>query len=970
MDKKILEGLNKQQGEAVTHKEGPLLIIAGAGTGKTTVIARRIAWLLSEGLCKTDEILALTFTDKAAHEMLERVDILVPYGYTDIWVSTFHAFGDKLLRENALVAGINPDFKVLTRPEAAVFFRERLFEFNLTHFRPLADPTRFIEAMISLFNRAKDEDISVKEYTDYAQGLLIKAKQNPEDTALKEEAEQQMELALAYTKYQQLLAKEGLVDFGNQFYQALRLLRERPSVLKKYQKQFKYILVDEFQDTNFAQFQIVKLLAAGNGNITVVADDDQCIYRWRGAAYSNVLNFIETFPEAKKVSLIQNYRSCQGILDSAYRLIQNNNPERFEVKAGIDKKLIADRKDTGRIRHMHFDTSSAEADWVAGLIKEKVSSGDCKFRDFAILVRSNSGAQPFLQALNMQDIPWQFSGNQGLYSREEVKLCISFLRVVANLSDSLNLYYLASSEIYKLNLSDLTLCMHYARRRNRSLISVFKELDSIGELEDIGDQTREVIERILSDLDKFLEISRNQTSGRLLYSFLTDTGYLKQLTAEQNLESETKIQNLARFFGMVRDFELVAREDRVINFIVYLNLLIDAGDDPPTVEADLDSDAVNVLTIHKSKGLEFKSVFLVSLVNGRFPVSRRSQALELPEALIKEILPEGDFHLQEERRLFYVGMTRSKDELHLTSAADYGGKRSRRVSSFVHEALEEKVCDKEKIKTDAIQAITRFAPTSESRKISREIIPDQQVLSLSYYQIDDYLTCPLKYKYVNILRVPIMEYHTVIYGRAMHEAVCKFFQYRLAKKEMELSRLLEIFKQSFDPQGFLEKRHQEERFRIGEQALGNFYEKEKKNPSRPKSVEEEFAFKFENNRIVGRFDRIDLEDQGAVIIDFKTSAITRQQEADKRTKESKQMLLYALAYKNIFRQMPRRVELYFLESGIVGSIAFKEDDLKKITSKIREVSAGIRQQRYPAAPAFRACSYCAYKQVCPHAAVK
>jgi len=1334
MDKKILEGLNKQQRDAVTHKEGPLLIIAGAGTGKTAVITRRIAWLLSKGLCKTDEILALTFTDKAAHQMLERVDILVPYGYTDIWISTFHAFGDKLLRENALVAGINPDFKVLTRPEAAVFFREHLFEFHLSCYRPLADPTRFIEAMISLFNRAKDEDLSAQEYIDFAQGLLIKAKEDPEDSSLQEEAAQQMELAVAYAKYQELLVKEGLVDFGNQFYQALRLLREHPLVLKKYQKQFKYILVDEFQDTNFAQFQIVKLLAGDKGNITVVADDDQClpkgspidtpkgikkiekikagdsvftavgkghigvsnvervfkrnkkarlitfntekgnkitvtsehkmfcfvpvrpvgkrekiyyvylmwreglgwrlgvtddlavrlklersadkivglrsfktvqeaqyfetylslkygiptvcfqkrkgvrivdnwlkklykefnteerarklaedldvdlnyhhyclagvvrgekirikinfyicdrkyvskagknrilinpsimhrviletsdpgalaklkrtgfilkrtkkgfrvnyitadiakaekfacmlkditggileykftlgkvnvvnspalvmpasnvlighylpirrgnsiiydrivsikqrygnqilydleigrthnfiangvvvhncIYRWRGAAYSNVLNFIESFPEAKKVSLIKNYRSAQNILESAYRLIQYNNPERFEVKAGIDKKLVAESKKQGRIRQMFFDTNSAEADWVASQIKEEVLRSDFKYRDFAILVRSNSDARPFLQAMNMQDIPWQFSGNQGLYSREEVKLCISFLRVVANFSDSLNLYYLASSEVYRLDLRDLTLCMHYAKRRNRSLYSVFTDLESIEELKELKDDSRKNIERILSDLGKFLEISRRETSGRLLYTFLTETGYLKGLTSEQNLENEAKIQNLARFFGMVRDFELVAREDRVINFVAYLNLMIDAGDDPPTVEADIDSDAVNVLTIHKAKGLEFRSVFMVSLVSGRFPVSRRGQALELPEKLIKEILLEGDFHLQEERRLFYVGMTRSKDALCFTSAADYGGKRLRRISQFVKEALGEKEADREKIKADAIQAIERFAPVSESKKSVKANIPDSQVINLSYYQIDDYLTCPLKYKYVNILRVPIMEHHTVIYGRAMHDAVCKFFQYRIAKKEMELGQLLEIFKRSFDPQGFLDHRHQQERFRIGKEALGNFYEKEKKDPSHPKSVEEEFAFKFENNRIAGRFDRIDLEGDQAVIIDFKTSGISRQNDADKRTKESKQMLLYALAYKNIFGKLPIRGELYFLESGITGSIAFKEKDLEKITSKIKEVSAGIRQQEFSAHPAYMACSYCAYNQVCPHAAVK
>ncbi|MBU4346857.1 MAG: ATP-dependent helicase, partial [Candidatus Omnitrophica bacterium] len=852
---KILEGLNKEQLEAVTHREGPLLIIAGAGTGKTTVITRRIAWLLSEGLAKTNQILALTFTDKAASQMQERVDLLVPYGYTDIWISTFHAFGDRLLRENALLVGLDSDFKVLTRPEAAVFFREHLFEFDISYYRPLSDPTRFIEALISLFSRAKDEDISPQEYLNFAGELMFKSKQNPQDKVLEEEALGRIEVAGAFAKYQELLAKEGLVDFGNQFYLALRLLREHALILKRYQDQFKYILVDEFQDTNFAQFQIVKLLAEENKNITVVADDDQCIYRWRGAAYSNVLNFVQVFPESEKVSLIQNYRSSQIILDSAYKLIQNNNPERFEIKAGIDKKLIGLAKESQAPRHLHFDTNSAEADWVAQTIKEKTKKKGFAYKDFAILVRSNSDAQAYLQALNMQDIPWQFSGSQGLYAREEVKLGISFLRLAADPSDSLSLYYVTSSEIYCLDLSDLSLCMHYARRRNKSLYSVFKNLKGTPELSEVSAESKDKIEDILKDLEKFLSIARQETTGRLLYSFLTQTGYLKKLTKNPSLENETKIQNIAKFFKIVRDFGLVAKEDRVISFINYLNLLIEAGDDPETVEADLDTDLVNVLTIHKAKGLEFRVVFLVSLVNGRFPLPHRRQTIELPDVLIKEILPIGDFHIHEERRLFYVGMTRAKEELYLTAALDYGGKRLRAISQFVIDALGGQIKEKERKKTTALEAIRGFAPRKDSAKSALKEIPEGELLKLSYYRIDDYLTCPLKYKYVHILGVPIMEHHTVIYGRAMHDAVTKYFQSKMRGEKVELVDVLDTFKENFDPQGFLDERHQKERFRIGTEALVRFFKEEERRNSKPKSIEEPFTFVLDNNRINGRFDR-------------------------------------------------------------------------------------------------------------------
>jgi DNA helicase-2/ATP-dependent DNA helicase PcrA len=527
-----------------------------------------------------------------------------------------------------------------------------------------------------------------------------------------------------------------------------------------------------------------------------------------------------------------------------------------------------------------------------------------------------------------------------------------------------------SSEVYKVNLADLTLCNHFARRRNRTLYAVFSDLDKITELAQIQEQAKEKIKQILLDIEKFLQVSRDETTGRLLYSFLTDTGYLKYLTHDPTLEKEAKIQNIAKFFNQVRDFELVAKEDRVISFVKHLNLLIDSGDDPPTVEADLDQDAVNILTIHKAKGLEFRVVFLVSLVQGKFPLPRRAQQIGLPDCLIKEILPTGDFHTQEERRLFYVGMTRSKEELYLTSADDYGGKRLRKVSQFVLESLGQQPEAIQKKKTAAIESIKRFAPVKELPRLILPKIPEDKLLTLSYYQIDDYLTCPLKYKYVNILRVPIMEHHTVIYGRAMHEAVSRYLLRKLEGSKFSLDELLDCFETNFDPQGFLDVVHQEERFRIGKEALVRFYKDEEQRHSTPKFIERDFSFVIGDNKITGRFDRIDVENDQAVIMDFKTSAIKTQEVADKRVKENKQLALYALAYQHIFGCLPVAVELYFLESGIIGRHAPDEEDLDAVQADILKVSKGIRQQNYPAQPEYKACTYCAYNQICPFAVIR
>src|SRR5262249_51702891 len=281
---RILEGLNAPQLAAVTHDRGPLLIVAGAGTGKTTVLTRRIAWLIVTRRARPEEILALTFTDKAALEMQERCDALVRYAFADVRISTFHAFGDWLLRENALEVGLTPAFRVLNRAEQMLFLRAHLFELPLAHYRPLGDPTRHLDALVGLFGRAKDEDIAPPAYLAHAEAQAREAEAQPGDDEGRERAARDLELARTFAACQSLMPREGPVAFGHQIVYALRLFRSRPYVLSRYQRRFRYILVDEFQDTNHAQFELVRLLAAGHRNVTVVGDDDQAIFRFRGAS--------------------------------------------------------------------------------------------------------------------------------------------------------------------------------------------------------------------------------------------------------------------------------------------------------------------------------------------------------------------------------------------------------------------------------------------------------------------------------------------------------------------------------------------------------------------------------------------------------------------------------------------------------------------------------------------------------------
>ncbi len=975
---RILEGLTAEQASAVTHGEGPLLIVAGAGTGKTTVITRRIAYLVAAKRARPSEILALTFTDKAAEEMEARVDVLIPYGFADMWISTFHAFGDRVLRDEGLSLGLNTDFRVLTRPEQVVFLREHLFDLPLQRLRPLGDPTKHLQALVALFSRAKDEAVTPEEYLVYAAGLADRAKAACEDGALREEAEIHQELAACYREYQRLLGERGLVDFGDQVLLCLKLFRERPGLLQKYRERFRYLLVDEFQDTNHTQWELVKLLAGSEGCITVVGDDDQSIYKFRGAAISNILGFTAAYPGARRIVLRENFRSSQAILDAAYRLVRHNDPDRLEVREQIDKRLVARLPEGPPPRHLHHDTASSEADAVARLIATRVEAGAWAYRHVAILVRANRDADPFLRAMNMLSIPWRFSGNQGLYTRTEIRLLLTFLRVVADPEDTVSLYFLAGSELYEMDDWQLARCAGAARRSNRSLRWVLEHLDTLPEPGDLDLTTRATAERLMKDLKEYVGLSRQRSTGEVLYQFLMRSGLLKRLTAAGSLAADARVGNIARLFEIVHRFGEVSDHDRIPQFIQHLDLLVEGGDDPATIEADEDADSVNVLTVHKAKGLEFPVVFLAGLVADRFPSRGRREPLALPDALLHDVLASGDFHLQEERRLFYVGMTRAKRELYLTSARDYGGVRAKKVSPFVLEALDLPPSEPKPYKASALEAIQRHAPSVEEGADALRVIPDHEILPLSHYQVDDYLTCPLKYKYIHVLRVPIREHHSVVYGKALHEAISFYLRRKLAgarggpsqRGEVTEAEVLEVFEGAWQSLGFLSREHEDLRLDEGRAVLRRFFAEEERRGLVPMAVERPFTFLLETTKVIGRFDRVDERDGCVAIVDYKSSAVRDQKEADRKAKESLQLAIYALAYDQMHGRIPDAVTLHFLESNLVGTARKDEADLTETRATIEEVARGIRARNFAARPGYIQCSYCAFREICPSTAYR
>ncbi|MCD6194910.1 ATP-dependent helicase [bacterium] len=961
MKEKLLYGLNTQQKQAVTHKKGPLLIIAGAGTGKTKVITQRIAYLIKNKLAKPEEILALTFTEKAAEEMETRVDILLPYGTYNLWVMTFHSFGERLLKEYSSLLGISSDYKLLDKIQQLMFLREHIYELPLKVLRPVTNPSSHIYQLATLFSRLKEENIDPKRYIKWAKNKAKKAKTEAEKHKLKKH----LEAAKAYKKYNELLRQENALDFADLIFLSYKLLKEHPDIRKKFQQQFQYILVDEFQDTNYLQNEILKLLVNANKNITVVGDDDQSIFRWRGAALSNIINFQKDFPKAKKIVLSQNYRSAQEILDLAYKTIQHNNPDRLEVKAKINKRLIAEFGFKNAIHFNHFEHSQAEADFIVQKIKESQKKGT-PLKEIAVLVRSNHLAQHYIKAFNKNGVPYIFSGESGIYFQPEISMLISFIKTLASNNDWLAYYNLAQSEAYSVDLNELAEIFDLIRRQNLSVFRTFTKISSFQNYLQLTKETIEKIETLAKNISDFRQLGKKMTAGQILYEFLKKKKLLKKLNQTQNLKSEIKLKNIADFFNqIIFEFEKATQNPSIWHLAEYLDDLLKIHSSPDIEDIDPDLEAVKILTFHAAKGLEFAVVFLPALTSDYLPTREKTETVEIPLDFIHEILPEGDHHLQEERRLFYVGITRAKKQLFLSYALDYGGKRLKKPSPFLYEALGRKtIANTEKLRLNKFQQIELFA--SETTKDKTLLANKKPPLSLSAYSLDDYLTCPLKYKFARILRVPVMQSYPVAFGASIHNTINEYYKHLIRGKKLNLESLLEIFSEKWQKEGYLHKKHEREAFREGEKSLKNFINSPfaKINPI---STEEPFSLPFGKDVIRGKFDLVIPGKKGVRIIDFKTSSYLTQEVVKQRVRDSFQLKLYAWAYYKINKKMPESIGLVFLTANKWAEITPRQTYFPSLEKKIKEVSEGIEKKNFEPNPSSFNCQYCAFRETCPFA---
>jgi DNA helicase II / ATP-dependent DNA helicase PcrA len=952
--------LDKFQSEAVNHGEGPLLIIAGAGTGKTTVITERIKHLIINKNAHPSEVLALTFTEKASAEMEERVDLEMPYGYNQMWISTFHAFCDRILRQEAIHIGLNPGYKLTSEAETVLLLRKNIFKFNLSYFRPLGNPDKFLNELLSHFSRLKDEDVDEEQYLKFAKNLSLKK------DVEKEEKEKSLELANAFKTYKEIKIKENVMDFSDLISNTLKLFRTRKNILKNYQDQFKYVLVDEFQDTNYAQNELAILLSGEKKNITVVGDDDQSIYRFRGSSVSNIIQFRKHFPKAKIVTLINNYRSTKEILDRSYQLIQFNNPDRLEVKEKINKKLISARNIKGEsVEFIFAQRAEDEADLVAQKIKELCKDEKTQYKDVAILVRANDHAQNFVRALERKKIPYQFLGPGRLFHQEEIKDLIAYLKILYNFEDSTALYRVLNMDIFKFESIEIASLLNYAKRKNYSLFETLEKIDETFLRQD----AKEKVKKLVILIKKHLSLVPKKTAGEILYYFLTDTNLLNKIVEYKTENEEKKAKNIAKFFDKLKTHETEHETATVFDIVDWIDLSMQMGESPLVANLDwTENNAVSILSVHSSKGLEFPIVFLINLVSDRFPTRNRSEAIPIPQDLIKEILPSGDYHLQEERRLFYVGMTRAKDKLFLTAALFYGeGKRKKKISSFVYEALDEKTVEKIiKQKNETSRQMDLLEWIAPKENVEEKGLTKLPLSYLSYSQIQTFEICPLHYKLKYILKIPTPPSPAQSFGISCHNVLRDFYQMAIRGENVKISMADDLIKKRWINEGYSSKSHEKEALvrakRIIESYLKNNFDPKKV----PFATEYSFNFFINDLKIIGIMDRVDGIGGKIEILDYKTGTnIPTQKEVDSNL----QLTIYAMAVSEVKEKFLGKaaedmiLSLYYLEKETKLTTTRTKEQLEEAKKEILEIADKISKSDFKCSGS-ALCQKCEYKMLC------
>ena len=970
--------LNTEQQHAVDHGEGPLLVVAGAGTGKTRVITERIKRLLeADPSLQGENILGLTFTDKAAGEMKSRVVKAIGERAEGVWLSTFHKFCfEKILRAT------NAEIQVLEDTDHHILLRRHIAELDLQYFRRLQEPGEFLSDFVKFFSRCQDELVTPEKYQEFADGLRRKFESRkrslePDARAIaEEEVAKQEELARVYRTSARLLRERNFCTFGEQLMKAVERLREDEALRGQMREQFRFILVDEFQDTNIAQLELLWQLAGDSRNIMAVGDHNQAIYRFRGASYGSFTIFLQRFcgirepklaAATKKhlASLTQNYRSTKRILNVADAVIRNNEQSPLLPLS----KLTTENREGEKIRVVEFGSAAEEAWWVASEL-DRLHEAGAKWRTMAVLYRKHTHRELLLNALQRRGIPFVIR-KYSILSSTLVRDLLAWLHLIGEPGDSVSCARVLGASYWGLEPRDLVRLAERAEKNHRSLSDELEAAKSEAPFTRAGVRLAE----LAALLGQLRQKARRMKATELLDELIRALGIAP-------LSSEADRHYLERFATFVREWEQKSEGTNLADFLEYLFYFDEANGDVH-LEAEPSDDAVQLMTVHGAKGLEYPHVFVLRLTKNDFPSGQRKVVFEFPAELMQEERPQGDFHIQEERRLFYVALTRARQRLTLSAVVA----KRKLPSPFLEDFLQ----DPKVQKFDAVQSSPKvqvppaeettgaspdssdpsqlFGPASDAARVYSRVAlwakafhpPRSEPLQLSSSALGAYESCPMKYMLQYHWRIRGGPNAAMTFGNVMHTTV-KEFVAEAQKKRVALDEVIGIYDREWRSAGFPDDHQEQEYRKEGRKILEAFHQSVAEAPPDVLFQEKPFELPLAHDVVIeGRIDQINRLGRNSVeIIDYKTG---KPRDAKKAAGDL-QLTIYAIAAKEVLDLNPERLVFYNLMNNERIETTRDAKALKAAKEHIAEIADLIRAGEFDPKPGF-SCKYCDYQPVCP-----
>lgn len=964
---------NQAQHRAITHGDGPLLVIAGAGTGKTRVITERIRHLLgSDGSLLGENILGLTFTKKAAGEMKSRVVKAVGDRGKDVVLATFHSFCETLLKE------VDPNRLALEDVDHWILLRRNLARLKLEKYRRLAEPGQFLTDFVKFFSRCQDELVSCEDYQAFADQLAAELEHDkPLDAdTYKERVEHvalQQEIARAYSASEEILREKRATAVNGLIAEAVAVLKTDSKRRAKLQERFKHILVDEFQDTNIAQLELLHLLTSDTRDIVVVGDNDQAIYRFRGASFGSFKLFLQRFAHWRegedstrhRVSLTENYRSTPNILRVATQAIGMN-----ETSPEFPKKILQPHRPEGeKIRIVELDSPESEAYWVADELSRLHKAGR-RWKDFAILYRQHAHRDQIVEEFSQRKIPFVIT-KLSILEHPLVRDVLSYLQVVAHPFDDIACARVLSTPAWHLSPGDLVrLAERAGKTRGTALYDILQTPQ--GQLP--FDPSHGACQQLLEFLSTQRKLLRRRTAREILGELI------EWLEVPQRVGPQDRkyVNQLVHF---VKDWEPKSDTRGLTEFLEYLDYFEQAGG-TLSLEDDAPGDAVQLMTVHGAKGLEFPHVFILRVNSNAFPARNRSPLFEFPLRLMKEELPQGDFHIQEERRLFYVALTRAQERLTLTTVTE----KKNKVPVFIEDILMDPAIkrrdilqlapkvkkDTEEKKRPTERAVEQelFEASAGPPKIFARIAkwaqefypPTPEPLKLSSSAIENYRKCPQQFAFNYLWSLKEGPRAALSFGSVIHTTIKRFVEQLKRGNRLFFEEVQRIYETEWSSAGYEDEYQEAEYKKDGLEQLKTFHAAMLADAPEILEQEKGFELPLENDIIlVGRMDQVNRLGRSDVeIVDYKTGRPRPEGDARKAL----QLSIYALAAREIFEWNPARLVFHYLQNNSTQVTTRDGKQLDDAQNIIQETAADIRAKHFPANAGF-ACRSCAYKLICP-----